>query len=423
MSGKTQIARPIILSIALFSLAGQLAWAVENQYYNLFMYNVITPLPIYVSIMVALSTIVGTIATVIMGAFSDVKGKRKPLLLYGFIFWSITTAVFPLSAGFLSISTEFAIFIAILFDVIMTFFGAMALNAGLNAYITDVTNLNNRGKVTSIAQMMVMVALLIVNGVGGLLITVLGYYIFFFIVGGLVLVLGLIGNVLIQESPDLNALGIGTFSQIRKTFRKENLRGYKDFFIVLLVITTWQIGLNIFYPFLMIYLQHNIGMSILTASILIFIALLSSIILAYPLGILTDKIGRKRMTLISAIIFGLALVIFGLFTDIVMLLILGSIWATFYLGITISTFSWAKDLYPEENRGEFSGYWNLFSGTIPMVIGPLIGGWLATAFGIYKLIDENWGYVPTSIIFFVSGIVVLLTVIPLYFAKEVGSNK
>jgi len=422
MSGKTQIARPIILSIALFSLAGQLAWAVENQYYNLFMYNVITPLPIYVSIMVALSTIVGTIATVIMGAFSDVKGKRKPLLLYGFIFWSITTAVFPLSAGFLSISTEFAIFIAILFDVIMTFFGAMALNAGLNAYITDVTNLNNRGKVTSIAQMMVMVALLIVNGVGGLLITVLGYYIFFFIVGGLVLVLGLIGNVLIQESPDLNALGIGTFSQIRKTFRKENLRGYKDFFIILLVITTWQIGLNIFYPFLMIYLQHNIGMSILTASILIFIALLSSIILAYPLGILTDKIGRKRMTLISAIIFGLALVIFGFFTDIVMLLILGSIWATFYLGITISTFSWAKDLYPEENRGEFSGYWNLFSGTIPMVIGPLIGGWLATAFGIYKLIDENWGYVPTSIIFFISGIVVLLTIIPLYFAKEARSD-
>jgi len=422
MAGKTQIAQPIILSIALFSLAGQVAWAVENQYYNIFMYNVITPIPIYVSIMVALSTIVGTIATIIMGAFSDVKGKRKPLLLYGFIFWSITTAMFPLSAGFIPISTEFAIFIAILFDVIMTFFGAMALNAGLNAYITDVTNLNNRGKVTSIAQMMVMVALLIVNGVGGLLITVLGYYIFFFIVGGLVLVLGLIGNVLIQESPDLNALEIGTFSQIRKTFRKENLRGYKDFFIVLLVITTWQIGLNIFYPFLMIYLQHNIGMSILTASILIFIALLSSIILAYPLGILTDKIGRKRMTLISAIIFGLALFVFGFFTDIVMLLILGSIWATFYLGITISTFSWAKDLYPEENRGEFSGYWNLFSGTIPMVIGPLIGGWLATVFGIYKLIDVNWGYVPTSIIFFISGIVVLLTVIPLYFAKEARSD-
>jgi len=168
----------------------------------------------------------------------------------------------------------------------------------------------------------------------------------------------------------------------------------------------------------MIYLQHNIGFSILTASILIFIALLSSIVLAYPLGILTDKIGRKRMTFIAAILFGVSLFTFGFFTDITMLLILGSIWATFYLGISISTFSWAKDLYPEENRGEFSGYWNLFSGTIPMVIGPLIGGWLATAFGIYKLIEGNWGYVPTSLIFFVSGIVILLTIIPLYFAKE-----
>lgn len=422
MSVKTQIARQIIISIALFSLAGQLAWAVENQYYNVFMYNVITPEPIYVSIMVALSTIVGTIATIIMGAFSDVKGKRKPLLLYGFIFWSITTAMFPLSAGFIGISTEVAIFIAILFDAIMTFFGAMALNAGLNAYITDVTNLDNRGKVTSIAQMMVMVALLIVNGAGGLLITALGYYAFFFIIGGLVLVLGLIGNLQIQESPDLTALEIGTFSHIRKTFRKGNLKGYKDFFIVLIVITTWQIGLNIFYPFLMIYLQHNIGFSILIASILIFIALLTSIVLAYPLGILTDKIGRKRMTFIATVLFGVSLFIFGFFTDITMLLILGSIWATFYLGITISTFSWAKDLYPEENRGEFSGYWNLFSGTIPMVIGPIIGGWLATDFGIYQIIEGNWGYVPTSIIFFVSGIVILLTIIPLYFAKEANSD-
>jgi MFS family permease len=72
-----------------------------------------------------------------------------------------------------------------------------------------------------------------------------------------------------------------------------------------------------------------------------------------------------------------------------MLLILGSIWATFYLGISISTFSWTKDLYSKENRREFSGYWNLFSGLIPIIIGPLIGGWLATVFGIYTLIDGD----------------------------------
>ena len=221
-----------------------------------------------------------------------------------------------------------------------------------------------------------------------------------------------------QESPELEPLGIGTFSQIRNTFKKENLKGYKNFFIVLIVITTWQIGLNIFYPFLMIYLQHYIGMSILEASLMIFIGLLSSIILAYPLGILTDKIGRKKMTFATAIMFGVALFLFGFFIDRIMLLILGSIWATFYTGISISTFSWAKDLYPAESRGEFSGYWNLFSGTIPMVIGPLVGGWLATAFGIYQDVGGQMGYVPTPIIFFVSGIVIILTLIPLYFARD-----
>ncbi|GAI65327.1 unnamed protein product, partial [marine sediment metagenome] len=36
----------------------------------------------------------------------------------------------------------------------------------------------------------------------------------------------------------------------------------------------------------------------------------------------------------------------------------------------VASKTWIKDLYPEESRGQFSGYRNLFEGTIPMVIGP-----------------------------------------------------
>ena len=53
-----------------------------------------------------------------------------------------------------------------------------------------------------------------------------------------------------------------------------------------------------------------------------------------------------------------------------------------------------------------------------MIIGPFIGGWLATQFGQEQDIGGQLGYVPTPIVFFVGAILILVTLIPLYFAKE-----
>ena len=106
------------LSIILLSMAGNIAWAVENQYYNVFMYNEIAPVPLYVSLMVTITAFVSSFTTILMGAVSDVKGKRRFFMLYSFILWGITTAIFPFAA--LLYPIFLAIFIAILFDSIMT---------------------------------------------------------------------------------------------------------------------------------------------------------------------------------------------------------------------------------------------------------------------------------------------------------------
>lgn len=413
-----KLTRNIISSIALVSLAGNIAWAVENQYFNVFLYNFLSPNPIYISIMVAVSTIVGTITTIIIGSFSDVKAKRRPFILYGLIFWAITTAMFPLSAFFLPIGVGFAVFMAILFDCIMTFFGATSLNAGLNAYITDVTSLGNRGKAMGISQMMNLIALVMVYGGAGVIINAFGYYGFFYLIGGLVAIIGISGGVIVRDSNLIEPLEVGTFHNIINTFKRTHLSTHKNFFIVLLVITVWSSGFYVFFPYIIIYLQHYLKFSILLASILVLIPFLISIILAYPLGILTDKLGRKKTTLISTFTFFIFVFLFGFFKDIVMISIMGSLWLLSYTAISVATFSWAKDLYPEQGRGQFSGYWNLFSGTIPMIIGPFIGGWLASQFGQVTTINGQPGNVPTPIIFFIGAILILITLIPLYFAKE-----
>jgi len=411
-----KLPKRFVICIILFALAGEIAWAVENQYYNVFMYNVIAPVPLYISIMVALSTIVGTVAAIIMGSYSDVKGKRKPFLLYGFILWAITTIMFPFAAFLRPVII--AVTIAILFDCIMTFFGSTAYNAAFNAYITDETTLDNRGKATGITQITFLLAILIVYGASGFLITWFGYFIFFYIIGILVAVFGIIGAVLMEEPIGLEPLDVSTYVHLKNSFSKEQTQIDRNFFMVLIIIAIWNIGLYTYFPFLLIYLQHYVGLSITLASILVFIALAISIVFAYPIGMSTDKIGRKKIAIISVITYAIALVFFAFTMNIILLVVFGAFWVVSMTSLRITTWTWAKDLYPAENRGQFSGFMNAFNGTIPMLIGPFLGAWIATEYGSPIVIGGIAGTVPPPMIFIAGAIIILLTLIPIYFAKE-----
>lgn len=416
-----KLTKKVLFSVLLIKFAGEIAWAVENQYFNVFMYNVIAPIPIYISIMVALTTIVGTISAIIMGSYSDVKGKRKNIMIIGFIFFGLVTALFPVAALLQPIIL--AVFIAILFDCIMTFFGSMALNAGFNSYITDVTTLNTRAKAMSLAQIMFMIALLITYGASGFLITSVGYFAYFYIIGGFVLVFGLIGSFMVQDAENLTPLDTTVWQHIKNTFNKNTLSNHKNFLFLLITMAIWQTGFNIFFPFLLVYLEHYLGMSITVSSLLVFIAILISVIMGYPIGILINKIGRKKMAIVSTLFMGIFLMVFSMVTEYIPLLILGTLWFLFYTGWTISTYTWVKDLYPSESRGQFSGYFNLFNGTIPMVAGSFIGGWLASEYGAPTVQAGISGTIPSPLVFLIGSIVILASIILHFFIKEVESEK
>ncbi len=203
MTSNSTLTKKIWVAIILLSFAGQLAWGVENQFFNTFMYNNIIPDPRPISWMVAASAVTATVTTILMGTLSDRTrgrfGRRKPFILFGYIAWGVMTALYP-SASFFE-PVGLAIFMAILLDCVMTFFGSTANDAALNAYITDVTTIENRGRVIGVVEILTWVAILIVYGGAGLIIDSLGYYTFFYFIGGLVFLLGLIGSMFIHEQP------------------------------------------------------------------------------------------------------------------------------------------------------------------------------------------------------------------------------
>jgi len=413
-----KLSKRVLLSVIFLSFAGQVAWAIENQYYNVFMYNAIAPVPMYVSYMVAASAIVATLTSILMGALSDVKGKRKIFLQVGFLFWAITTAIFPLAAVFRPVIV--GVIMAITFDCIMTFFGSTAYDATFNAYVTDVTTLENRGKIMGIVEIMTLVAVLLSYGAAGFIIADFGYFVFFYIVGGLVGIFGVLGAFIAPEPKNLKPLNVSIWEHILSTFKEGELKKHKNYFLVLTGAGLWGMAFNVFFPFVLIYMQHYLHLGLELASILIFIALLVSLILAYPAGMLVDKIGRKKIAIASVVLESIALFLFAEATDLIGIIIAGILWVFFMTVWDIASGTWIKDLYPETKRGQFSGYFILFTVLFTMVPGPLIGGWLASEYGIPTVINGEPGYIPTPVIFIAAALLILLTIIPLLLAKEVN---
>ncbi len=295
-ASRPKLSRRVWLAVILLGFSGQLAWGVENQYFNTFMYDKITPDPRPISWMVAASAIAATLTSLLMGTLSDRTrtrwGKRKPFILFGYLAWGVATAAFP-SAAFLR-PVGLAVGIAILFDSIMTFFGSTANDAALNAYVADVTSTENRGRVVGVMEILTWVAMLIVYGASGLIIEAWGYFAFFYLIGGMVFVLGLIGGLLVHEQPDPTPPSRSYWGQIGDTFKSANLRANRDLFLLLFALTLYGIAEQIFFPYLIIYLNHYLELPTLQASLLIFVAILvGGIALAYPFGVLADRIGRK----------------------------------------------------------------------------------------------------------------------------------
>ena len=403
-------------AMIILGFLGSLAWGVENQFFNTFIYNNISPDPRPISWMVAASAVTATLSSILIGALSDRmrhRWGRKPFLLIGYLGWGITTALFPTAAFFHPIGI--AIFMAILFDCIMTFFGSGANDAVFHAYVTDITTPHNRGKVMGILEILVWVAMLIVYGGAGLLIDAVGYFPFFYIVGGMVFILGLISSLLLDEPKQpLQLQSEGFFRSIVNTFKWSTLREQKDFFLVLIGISLWGIAQQVFFPYLLIYVNHYLHIETLQSTLIVFLAILiGGIGAAYPLGLLTDRWGRRKMAIIAIFAEMIGLLAFSFSRSFIALVITGILWIAPISAWTIAVSAWSKDLFPEDKRGQFGGYVIFFQVLLTMVTGPMLGSWLTTTYGIHTILDAKEAFIPTSIIFQVAAIATLFALIPI----------
>jgi MFS family permease len=409
--------------LTLLAVTGQIAWAVENSWFNTFVYDVLTPDPRPVAWMVAASAITATLTTLLMGTLSDRTrsrwGRRKPFILFGYILWGISTVLFP-TVAYIKI-TSLAVTMVIIADSVMTFFGSTANDAAFNAWTTDIATSSERGRVEGVLNLAVFLAQIITMTAAGILIDQVGYFVFFYALGGIVILSGIVAGSLLKDTPLPEGVEKpqGTFiSEFSSLFQWRTVTQNPTLFLLLLFIMISSIGMQVSFPYLIIYLENFIGITKTQFSIIGGVVMLGSAIFAVPFGLLADRWNKRIMIMVAIIVSAIGGILLSLARDIPLLALTGFLWQAFSMASGIAAVAWLKDMLPEQNRGKFLGIRMIFWIAIPMVLGPWIGSTLIQNFGIPTTLNGEAGFIPVPILFQVGGVIALLSLIPLFFVKD-----
>lgn len=418
------IDRKTWMVIAALAVTGQIAWAVENTWFNTFIFDTITKDPRPIAFMVAASAIVATLTTLFIGNLSDRTrsrwGRRKPFIVAGYFFWGLMTIIFPMAAW--AKTAQLAVILVVLFDCVMTFFGSTANDAAFNAWTADLTPSGERGKVEGVLNLSLFIAQILSMTAAGLLIEKLGYFVFFYALGGIVMLVGLLAGTQVREtSPYAETPVIGAKKEA--FFKLAYLNEHRQLFTLFLVIMLAAIGMNVAFPYLIIYLENYIGVSKGQFAIIGGAIMVVSGALAIPFGILADRWNKKALLFLAIVVSALGAALLSFMRGILPLALAGILWQGFYVAVSIASVAWMKELLPADARGKFLGFRMIFWILIPMVIGPAIGSALIRRFGIPATLSGEAGFIPVPIIFQVSAALSLLALIPTLLLKPEGASQ
>ena len=427
---KTRLKGKFWLALVLFSLMGQIAWVVENMYLNVFIYKMFNASAADISLMVAASAVAATLTTVFIGALSDRLGKRRIFISGGYILWGISIfafallkldvigAIFPAVASVASLCVT----LTIILDCIMTFFGSSANDAAFNAWLTDSTDASNRGAAEGINAMMPLVAILAVFG--GFMAFDLNdsksWTLIFSIIGLAVIAIGALGFFIIDDN-GIKPSRTGYFQNIIYGFRPSTVRANPAFYFYLLSFIVFNVAIQIFMPYLIIYYEVSLGM---TDYVLVMAPaiILASVATAFW-GRVYDKKGFS-----FAVTFSLGWLIAGfillfIFRAKLPVFIGSLLMMSGYLAGMAVFGAKIRDLTPAGKSGMLQGVRIFSQVLIPGIVGPFIGKLILANADVIVNGDGTESFIPNANIFIGALVPVVILAIMLAVRELVARKK
>lgn len=416
------------LVIWFVGLLGQLLWNVENAIFNTFAYQVVAhDAARVIQWMVAASAVAATVSTLVMGTWSDRLARRRPFIAFGYILWGLFTIAFGATKFLPAALIGLAL---VVMDSVMTFCGSIGNDSGFSSWTTDISNEGNRGRISGALAIMPILATIVgtavfgvlIDGLGGSGFRGIGYFPFFVLIGCVAMGAGILCLFIVKDAPGLksNRGKEGYLRQLLSVFDLQALKAQRELLWVFVVLATYFIGFNVYFPFILPYLQHSLGLGLGTAGMITGAGLGLSVLFTLPAGRLIDRGLSPQVILVAlGMSFGGLFIVSYAGASSMPVLLLGMLLAgAGYVLILQTLTAWLKNLYPETQRGQFEGIRLIFFVLIPMILGPAIGTPIVTGLGKTVLIEGRAQLVPTGILFRISALVSMLTLVPLAFATR-----
>ena len=311
----------------------------------------------------------------------------------------------------------------------MTFLGSTANDAAYNAYLTEISDDTNRGKIEGINSAMPLVSILIVFGGLSSFAKIQDdgtdtWYIVFLIIGVLVLISGLIGIFTIKEKPVQKTSNESYFKNIFYGFRPRVIKNNKTLYIILAAFAIFGISLQVYMPYYIIYLQNAVPAIELAKAIgfdsyviVMAPAIIVASIFTMVYGRVIDKFGFIKSLIPTLIIYSTGLIFLTFFSDIVGMFVGCLLMMSGYLSATACFNAVIRKYTPLDKVGLFQGLRLVASVLIPMLIGPWIGSTICGGGAIFGVATGD-GFKVSPFVFLGGFIVILLIVIPLLFVKD-----
>ena len=409
------------LALTIFSLTGQVAWVVENMYFNVFVYRMFHASAGAISLMVGASAAAATVTTLLIGALSDRIGKRKLFICGGYILWGVTIwsfslirtdvigRLFPAAVSAASVGVS----LVIIMDCVMTFFGSSANDACFNAWLTDMTADGGRGAAEGVNSMMPLLA--VFGGFMGFdLDKSESWNSIFTIIGVVVTLIGIAGLFLLEEPKLGQRERQNYFANILYGFRPRAVRENPVLYRTLLAVAAFNISIQVFMPYLILYYTVSLEMDnyvLIMAPAIVLAAVFTAIY-----GRVYDRVGFRRAVIVPMVLLmaGYLVLYFcrGTLTVFIgsLLMMCGNLGGGAMLGAMV------RDRTPQDRTGMFQGLRICAQVLIPGIIGPAIGAWVLRNAATIVNDDGTASFIPNANIFlaaFGAAIFLWLALIPL----------
>ena len=457
-------------SLIIFGFFGQVAWIVENMYFNVFIDRTM-PLSdnrfssVAISVMVAASAITATAATLIGGIWSDRKGNRRRFISFGYIVWGLIIMSFSLitvdnftALGIKSVSaaTIAAIVTVVIMDCVMSYVGSTANDAAFNAWVTDNTAGPKRGVVEGVIAIMPILAMAAVFGgmdrmtqdtylspageevtgwiAGGTKIATGNWTLFYVLLGSVVTVVGIIGIFTIRDNPALRPNPSSDYRDIIYGFRKEVIKANKNLYLAYAAMGIVGIANNSFMSYLIMYAERTLeypnGSYILPVAVIIVTSATASVVFGIFMAKMKDRrklnlpllgiyfIGAIGMLLASPLCFEGQ-------TPMAAVCAAGFVLMGANLCISANLTATVRDLTPPDKTGMFQGIRMVFWVLIPMVIGPALTAIIQQFSEPSGSFDMNGNpiYNYTPYMFLIAAVIALFAAIPVILLNRAKSEE